>query len=74
MFPVTFVRVVLANVEDPVTSKFADVRIPELVIEAEFKEVKAPLLAKKLAIVVEAKVEDPVAKIFVKLSELAPIV
>ena len=66
--------VVLANVELPVTNRFPVVNTPELVMEAEFKEVKAPLLAKKLVIVVLAKVDDPVAKTFVKLSEFAPIV
>ena len=43
MFPVTLVTVVLARVEEPVFTKFADVRLPEIVDEPELREVKFPV-------------------------------
>ena len=57
---VRLVRVVDASVDEPVTSKLAEVEVPVTVEEAAFSPEIAALPAVKLVRVVEASVEDPV--------------
>ena len=60
MFPVTFVNVVEARVDDPVTSKFAAVSVPLLVDEPVISAVRTPVCAIKFVNVVDASVDEPV--------------
>ena len=52
--------VVEARVVEPVFTKFADVRLPEIVEDPEFKEVSATLPAEIFPRVVEARVVEAV--------------
>ena len=58
---VAFKRVVEPSVDDPVFTKFCEVRLPEIVDEPIFNEVAFPFTATKFVRVVDARVEDPVA-------------
>ena len=57
---VAFNRVVDARVDDPETSRFAAVSVPEFVEEEVMSAVSTPVCAIRLVRVVEASVDDPV--------------
>ena len=42
LFPVRFVTVVLARVDEPVFTKFCEVRFPDTVVDPVFREVRFP--------------------------------
>ena len=66
IFPVKFVTVVDANVEEPTAKKLLAASIPVFVEDPIFNELNAPVWAIKLVRVVLAKVVEPAVKFVIE--------
>ena len=62
IFPVIFVKVEEAKVDEPTVKKLAATSVPVLVEEAVFRDKTDPFWAVKFLRVVDPKVDDPIVK------------